>query len=232
MKYRILAIIPARGGSKRIPGKNIKFFFGHPIIKYSIDAASGANIFDEVMVSTEDEMIAAIARKYGAVVPFLRSDSAASDTATTADVIVEVLSEYKKNGKEFDYLCCLYPAAPFVTSEKLIKALQLIINGGHDSVFPVVSYSSPIQRAMRIEDGLIKMITSKNYDKRSQDLAKTYHDCGQFYFVKINSFLKHRKLFTNNSAPLITGELESQDIDNETDWEMAELKYRLLRKLN
>lgn len=232
MKNKTLAIIVARGGSKRIPRKNIKFFFGQPIIKYSIDVALNSDIFDEVMVSTEDEEIAKIAKNFGAQVPFFRSNQTASDSATTAEVISEVLSEYKKLGKEFDYFCCLYPTAPFITVKKLNEAFSILKSNNFDSVFPVVKFGCPIQRALKVEDGLITMIWPENINKRTQDLPPTYHDCGQFYFLETKSFLKQKKLFTKKSAPLFIDEMEVQDIDNENDWKIAELKYKILNKID
>ncbi len=231
MEDKILAIIPARGGSKRIPRKNIKDFFGQPIIKYSIDAALQSGIFDEVMVSTEDQEIADVAKKLGSEVPFFRSAEAANDNATTAEVVSEVLAEYKKMGKEFDCFCCLYPTAPFVTSEKLKIAFKTLKENDIDSVFPIVQFGYKIQRALRVDDGLVKMIWPENINKRSQDLETSYHDAGQFYFMRVKSFLEQKRLFAEKNMPLIMNETETQDIDNERDWQIAELKYKILNKI-
>jgi N-acylneuraminate cytidylyltransferase len=224
-----LAIIPARGGSKRIPRKNIKDFLGQPIIKYSIDAAINSKCFDEVMVSTDDKAIAKIAIKYGAKVPFLRSVKNSGDHATTADVIEEVLLEYQKLDKKYDYVCCLYSTAPFVTAEKIIKAKKVLEQSNIDAVLPVTSFSFPIQRSFKIEaSGMIKMNWPEHMNTRSQDLEPTYHDAGQYYFLKVKSFLVQKKVFANKTLPVITSELEVQDLDNESDWKIAEFKYKAL----
>lgn len=223
-----LCIIPARGGSKRIPRKNIKPFWGKPIIAYSIESALESGLFDEVMVSTDDIEIAEVAKQYGASVPFFRSAETANDFATTADVLVEVINEYKKLGKTFDKACCLYSTAPFVTSKRLSEAYSKIV-GDIDSIFTVVEYSYPIQRSL-VEDGQrIRMKYPEYRTSRSQDLEKTYHDAGQFYFFTVEQFLKDKKLWGDNTTPLVLSELEVQDLDTLTDWKLAEMKYQLIR---
>ena len=222
----ILAIIPARGGSKRIPRKNIKEFCGRPILEYSIQAALGANIFSEVMVSTDDAEIAEIAKKAGAKVPFLRGEEASSDFATTADVLLEVLAMYEKEGKYFDEVCCIYPTAPFVTAKKLQKGYELLAQG--DSVMPVVKYSYPIQRSIHIKDELVYMNCPQYVNTRSQELEDMYHDCGQFYFLKVDALKKVKALFTDKTVPYVMSDLEVQDIDHLEDWLIAEMKYRLM----
>lgn len=230
---KCLAIIPARGGSKRIPRKNIKPFLGIPIIKYSIEAAIGAACFDEVMVSTDDKQISEICAFAGASVPFLRSAKTADDYSTTADVVIEVLEEYKKLGKVFDFCCCLYPTAPFVTGTKLKSAYDKIIMTGADSVVPIVRFGFPILRSLKILDGLVKMNWPEFLTTRSQDLPHAFHDCGQYYFLRVDSFLKQKKLFTDFTVPLEMPETEVQDIDTEDDWELAEIKYTFfLKKFN
>jgi N-acylneuraminate cytidylyltransferase len=229
MDKKSLAIITARGGSKRIPRKNIKSFLGNPIIKYSIDAAIHSKCFDEVMVSTDDREIAGISERLGARIPFMRSETTSNDFATTADVIEEVLLEYKKTGKVFDYCCCIYPTAPFVSPERLKEGLNILTLKNVDSVLPVVRFSYPIQRALKIENGRLLMIWPENLNKRSQDLMPAYHDAGQFYWLKVESFLKQKKLYAENSAPIEIPESEVQDIDNEEDWKIAEMKYRILK---
>jgi N-acylneuraminate cytidylyltransferase len=226
-----IAIITARGGSKRIPRKNIKNFCGFPIIKYSIEAAINSKCFVDVMVSTDDKEIANIAKQFGATVPFFRSENTSNDYATTADVIEEVLLEYKKLGKNFDYACCIYPTAPFITKSKLKEVYNLIVSKKADSVIPVVKFDYPIQRALKIENMLLKFIWSENLNKRSQDLEPSYHDCGQFYFFKTSSFLESKKLFSENTIPFEMPASEVQDIDNEEDWIIAEMKYKLLNTL-
>ncbi len=225
-----IAIITARGGSKRIPRKNIKSFLGKPMLAYSIEAALGAGIFDEVMVSTEDEEIAEIARQAGAVVPFYRSEKTANDFATTSDVIEEVLEEYAKRGKEFDTFCCIYPTAPFITAERLKEGMELLVAQKADSVMPVVSFSFPPQRCVIISEGKLVPKWPENMPKRSQDLEPYYHDCGQFYCVDTKRFLEEKVILMPNTCPLVLSELEVQDIDNEVDWKLAELKYRLLQE--
>jgi pseudaminic acid cytidylyltransferase len=222
-----IAIITARGGSKRIPRKNIKDFLGKPIIAYSIEASLQSGIFQEVMVSTDDTEIAEVAQKYGAKVPFLRSAKNSDDFATTADVLTEVLENYAQLGQNFQYACCLYPTAPFVTAEKLQKAFQLLTESNADSVVPVATFSYPIWRSLKIENGKLQMNFPENLNKRSQDLPPAYHDVGQFYFFQVAKFLSTKRLFSDFSVPLHISELEMQDIDNETDWKLAELKYQI-----
>lgn len=230
MAKNAVAIITARGGSKRIPRKNIKLFLGRPIIQYSIAAALQSDCFDEVMVSTDDKEIAEISKNLGASIPFYRSEKISDDHATTADVIEEVLAEYKKLGKEFDYFCCIYPTAPFVNKEKLKEAMKILNEKDVDSVFPVVKFSYPIQRGLKIENELVKMIWPENLNARSQDLMPAYHDAGQFYCMGTKKFLEQKKIFAERSFPIITSELEVQDIDNEEDWKVAELKYKILNQ--
>jgi len=223
-----LAIIPARGGSKRIPRKNIKPFLGKPIIAYSIEAAIKSNLFNEVMVSTDDEEIAKIAKQYGAKVPFLRSQDNANDFAVLADVVEEVVSNYSQNNQIFENICCILPTAPFVTSTKIIEAYKTLSNNNFDSVFPVLEFSFPIQRSLKIEDNKVAMVWNEHLNSRSQDLESRYHDSGQFYWIKTQSFLTEKKLLTNDSGAIIISQLEAQDIDTETDWKLAEIKYKLM----
>lgn len=224
-----IAIIPARGGSKRIPRKNIKEFLDKPIIAYSIEVALNSGVFDEVMVSTDDAEIAEIAKKYGAKVPFFRSLELSNDMAMTASVLIEVLNEYKKSGKEFDYACCIYPCAPFVNPKKLKEGFELLKEKNADSAVPVVQFSYPIQRALKIENDKLLMILPENMDVRSQDLMPTYHDVGQYYWFKPERFLIEPALFSKNTVPIITPESEVQDIDTEEDWKVAEMKYQILK---
>jgi len=221
-----LAIIPARGGSKRIPRKNIKMFCGRPIIDYSIKAALQSKCFDEVMVSTEDSEIEAISKSCGASIPFLRSKQNSDDYSQTASVIEEVLLQYRKLGKNFDFFCCIYPTAPFITADKLRKSYEILSGSDADGVIPVVRFSYPIQRALIIENNIAKMMWPENYNKRSNDLSPTYHDCGQFYWMRTKSFLEQKKLFAQKSIPFEIPEIEAQDIDNEEDWRLAEVKYK------
>ena len=225
-----LCIIPARGGSKRIPRKNIKQFMGKPIIAYSIEAALNSGVFDEVMVSTDDEEIAGVARQFGASVPFLRSAETSNDYATTVDVLLEVVNKYKEQGKVFKTICCLYSTAPFVTSERLKEAFSQI-SDSIDACFTIVQYSYPIQRSLRInEDNCVEMRFPEHLKSRTQDLEKVYHDAGQFYFVKTDSLVNEKTVWCKRTAPLILSELEVQDLDTLTDWQLAEMKYQLLKK--
>ncbi|WP_315003261.1 pseudaminic acid cytidylyltransferase [uncultured Selenomonas sp.] len=232
-----VAIIPARGGSKRIPGKNIKDFCGKPIIAYAIAAALDSGLFEEVMVSTDSHEIAEIAKAYGASVPFMRSSSASDDYATTADVLHEVLRTYAGQGKHFDFMCCLYPTAPFVTAEKLHAAHTTFMESGADMLEPVVAFSYPPQRSFSIEEGLLTYNYPEYVRTRSQDLPTWYHDAGQFYFYKVDAFF--RSVESSNKqggydlrcVPFVMNEMEVQDIDTIMDWQLAEAKYRLFQDM-
>lgn len=226
-----LCIIPARGGSKRIPRKNIKDFLGKPIIAYSIEAAISSGLFNEVMVSTDDEEIAEVALKYGAKIPFMRSEKTADDFATTMDVINEVVNNYAGLGKKFNHVCCIYATAPFVSDEHLRKSYDLFTKKNFDALFPVMPFSFPIQRALKIKDDASSFIKSEHINTRSQDLEPTYHDAGQFYWMNYNLASSGQSLMTEKTGAYIINELEGQDIDNETDWKLAELKYELLQSI-
>lgn len=219
----MIAIITARGGSKRIPKKNIKEFLGQPIIVYSIKAALEANIFDEVMVSTDSEEIAEIAKKAGASVPFIRSKANSNDFATTRDVLEEVIGKYADMRRYYDNMCCIYPTAPFITAEKLKSAYEILRRSEIESVIPVVRYSFPPQRAFVLKDNNLVYQYPEYRNTRSQDLEPIYHDAGQFYFYKLQNY---KFCASNTFAPFIVPETEVQDIDNESDWEIAELKYK------
>lgn len=229
-KGKKLAIITARGGSKRIPKKNIRPFLGKPIIAYSIEAALESKLFDEVMVSTDSEEIAEIAKKYGANVPFMRSEQTASDFATTADVLLEVISEYKKRGQEYEYMACLYPTAPFVTGEKLQEAFRVFKKSDAVELKPVVPFSYPPQRGFVIRNDYLEMQWKEHLNTRSQELEKIYHDCGQFYFYRVAMYIERKGQIPDGIIPFVIDELEVQDIDNETDWQLAELKYQFLKE--
>ncbi|MBD5509458.1 MAG: pseudaminic acid cytidylyltransferase [Lachnospiraceae bacterium] len=225
-----IAIITARGGSKRIPGKNVKEFMGKPMLTYAIEAALEAGIFREVMVSTDDEGIARIAREAGAVVPFMRSEATSGDFATTDDVLMEVLETYEKRGELFDYMACIYPTAPFVTAGKLQEAMSLLIEKDASGVMPVVRFSFPPQRGMAIREGKLAYCYPENAMKRSQDLEPMYHDSGQFYCYHVTRYRACRGDLPDGYLPIIVPETEVQDIDNPSDWELAEIKYRMMRK--
>ena len=226
MNNRKLAIITARGGSKRIPKKNIKEFCGKPILCYSIEAARDAGVFDEIMVSTDDMEIAQIACKAGASVPFFRSAETAGDYASTDDVIMEVLTAYQKLGQTFDSFCCIYPTAPFLSGSRLKDAMVLLKEA--DSVMPVVPFSYPPQRGLIIKkEGFLALQFPEYAATRSQDLPKIYHDCGQFYACRTDSFLQAKTTDVEKLLPLVLTELEVQDIDTLEDWTLAEMKYKL-----
>jgi pseudaminic acid cytidylyltransferase len=228
---RKIAIIPARGGSKRIPFKNIKLFNGFPIIKYSIDVALKSKLFDDVIVSTDDEKIKDIAISYGASVPFIRSDDTSNDTATLADVILEVINEFDKINVHFDIFCVILPTSPFINEELIRKAMKIFESNDCNSVIPIVKYSYPIQRALEIRNGLVSMISPENYRTRSQDLSSSYHDSGMFYVVRCIDFLKERRFLMKNTIPIIVPEHLAHDIDTEEDWRIAELKFQLINQL-
>ena len=230
MPNKTLCIIPARGGSKRITRKNIKDFCGKPIIAYSIETAISSGLFDEVMVSTDDIEIAEIAKQYGAKVPFMRSKKASDDHATTADVLLEVLEKYEiEFSKNFKHLCCMYACAPLIQQEAFQRAHQKIISEDLDTVFPITEYSTPIKRALRIDkDKRASFIFKENEQVRSQDLETTYFDVGQFYWLNTARFIKNKKIASANTKCIILPSIQTQDIDNEQDWKMAELKYQLL----
>ena len=227
---KILAIIPARGGSKRIPKKNIKEFCGRPVIAWPIGAALRSRCFDEVMVSTDSEEIAAVAREYGAGVPFMRSAKAADDYATTADVLLEVLDEYERRGCRFDAVACIYATAPFIREYRLREACRLLESGMCESAFTCVEYSYPVQRGLRVcSDGMVCMRFPEYSSARSQDLEPTYHDAGQFYVCTVESLRRDRSLWGQETRPIVLPELEVQDLDTETDWKLAEMKYEIMK---
>jgi N-acylneuraminate cytidylyltransferase len=225
-----IAIITARGGSKRIPRKNIKPFLGKPIIAYTIEAAQKSNCFTEIMVSTDDEEIANIARNYGANVPFMRSELTSGDLSSTADVLLEVLLEYKARGLDFDNACCLYPASPFINGDIIITGLRKMIEMGASSLIPVATFPSSIWRAFEINNERLGRIWPENEMKRSQDLSNTYFDVGQFYWLNVVDFVEQKKLLTTNTTPLLLRWNEIQDIDTLDDWAEAEYKYQFLSK--
>ncbi len=223
----MLCIITARGGSKRIPRKNIKDFLGKPIIAYAINAALESKLFSEVMVSTDDDEIAAVAQKYGAKVPFMRSAKTSDDFATTDDVLREVLGVYRAQGREFESFACIYPTAVLLSAERLIGAYELFCKKNASLLVPVVKFAFPPQRAFVLKDGYLSYKEPLNAPKRSQDLEALYHDAGAFYFYKTADFLASK---TEGRVAMILSEIEVQDIDNIDDWRMAELKYKVLNE--
>jgi N-acylneuraminate cytidylyltransferase len=231
MKVKNLCIIPARGGSKRIPRKNIKEFKGAPIISYSIKAAIDSNLFEEIMVSTDDEEIAKIAISFGASIPFYRTEENANDYSTTADVLLEVIRHYQELGKEFDNICCIYPTAPFVTSNRLVEGFKKLLNGA-DSVLPLVSFDYPIWRSFKLnENNYVEYNWIEFINSRSQDLPQAYHDAGQWYWVKIPMLVESGNLIFETTKGLHLSPFEAHDIDALHDWKLAELKYDYLQSL-
>ena len=222
---RNICIIPARGGSKRIPRKNIKEFLGKPIIAYSIELAINSGLFDEIMVSTDDDEIAEIAKKHGAKIPFLRSEKNANDFATTMDVLSEVIFKYKSIGIEFDAVCCIYPTAVLSMVEHLNEGFNLLEN--NIVVLPVTQYSFPPMRSMKVSNnGYAEFRFPENKNIRSQDLEHWYHDAGQWYWFKSN-FFEESELELKQKV-IILPNTQVQDIDNDDDWKLAELKYKLI----
>ena len=220
-----ICIIPARGGSKRIPRKNVKEFLGKPIIAYSIEAALKSGLFDEVMVSTDDTEIAEIAKQYGASVPFMRSAETANDFATTKDVLDEVLAGYQKLGKLFDAMCCIYATAPLISAQDVKDAYERLTQSDFTCIYPVVQFSYPIWRCLDVaEDGSMKRHWPEFENSRSQDLPKEYHDTGTCYWYK----LKDNAIQPGKIGAIIVPEERVQDIDTETDWLLAELKFKML----
>lgn len=227
-----IAIIPARGGSKRIPRKNIKEFCGKPVISYSIEAAIKSDLFDEIMVSTDDEEIAEIAKEYGAKVPWLRSKESSGDFSTLADVLKEEISKLSANGCEYDVVCCILPTAPFITQNNLIEANEHMENGNFDSVYPISEFSYPIQRALSLKNGLVYMTNPSFYSIRSQDIEPQYFDSGQFYFFRMITFIEKGEILTDNSSAIIVPSIRVQDIDTMDDWKLAEFKFKYLEQIS
>ncbi|MDB4434762.1 pseudaminic acid cytidylyltransferase [Akkermansiaceae bacterium] len=225
---RLVCIIPARGGSKRIPRKNVKPFLGRPIIEYSIQAALESNLFDEVIVSTDCPEIAEIGRECGATTPFIRPSDTASDFATTAEVLVHALDYYSQNGVSWDCMCCLYPTAPFCDSEVLRKGFELLSEGEAPAVLPVAEFAYPILRSLRINGiGDLEMNWPEYELTRSQDLVDAYHDAGQFYWIRVSAFRDNPRLMPPETKPLILSRLQVMDIDTPEDWLLAEKLFRL-----
>ncbi len=223
-----LAIIPARGGSKRIPHKNVKPFLGKPIITYSIETAIASGLFDEVMVSTDDEEIARIAKESGASVPFFRSPETSNDFATLADVIKEVVFRYKELGVEFDCVCCILATSPLIRVDTIVEAYNKLIHSDFISVYPIVPFSYPIMRSLVLNaDGSVAMKWPEYATTRSQDIPPAYHDSGTFYWHKTALWMEGLR----KPCGIVLDEMSVQDIDTETDWKMAELKYNVLFKI-
>lgn len=226
----IVAIIPARGGSKRISNKNIKLFSGQPIISYSIRVAQETELFDRVIVSTDSLEIAAIAREYGAEVPFLRPDELANDFAGTDEVICHAIDWLAKEGRQPEFICCIYATAPFIQGSYLKQGYEKLVSSGATSVFSITTYPYPIYRSLKItEKGNIEMIWPEYINFRSQDLPEAYHDAGQFYWVNAGKFMQGKALFANDSLPVILPRYLVQDIDTIEDWDTAERLFAVMK---
>ncbi|MEJ1224833.1 pseudaminic acid cytidylyltransferase [Pseudomonas sp. CCNWLW56] len=224
-----LAVIPARGGSKRIPRKNIKMFCGKPMIAWSIKAALDSGCFDKVIVSTDDEEIAGIARTYGADTPFMRPAELSDDYTGTIPVMQHAIKQLQAEGGDVHQVCCLYATAPFVTAEDLRKGLAILEQTRSQYAFSVTSYAFPIQRAVRLtESGRVEMFNAEYFNTRSQDLEESYHDAGQFYWGLANAWLTGKMIFTPESTAVLLPRYRVQDIDTPEDWIRAEWMYKAL----
>lgn len=227
---KALAVIPARGGSNRLPGKNIRDFAGKPMLAWSVEAALESGLFETVMVSTDSEVIAEAARAAGASVPFLRSAKTSDDHAIILDVMAEVVERYEADGQRFDRLCCILATAPLLRASTLKVAADLMDAKGFDTVFPVVAFAHPIQRALRRDEhGRTAMLQPEHYTSRSQDLEPAYHDAGQFYWMTREVCMNRQPTFAGRAGSFVIDEMEAQDIDTPTDWRLAELKLQLMR---
>ena len=225
-----LAVIPARGGSKRIPRKNIKLFHGRPMIAWSIDAAKCSDCFDEIVVSTDDEEIARVAEECGASVPFRRPAELANDHAATQPVVAHAIDWFIEQGQLPGAVCCIYPTAPFVTAEDIIRGLETLETSGGDYAFAVTSYAFPIQRAIRInEAGRVEMFDPAFFGVRSQDLEPAFHDAGQFYWGRSSAWRTGKPLFSPDAVPVRMPRHRVQDIDTPEDWARAEWLFAAMR---
>ena len=228
-----LAIIPARGGSKRIPRKNIKPFGGQPIIAWAIRAAIESQCFGRIIVSTDDSEIADVAKIHGAEVPFIRPPELSDDHTGTIPVIAHAIEWQNKHGKAVSEACCIYATAPFVQASDLRRGIQILKCTGADYAFSVTSYAFPIQRAIRITaEQRVEMFHPKHFNTRSQDLEEAWHDAGQFYWGKASAWLRLQPLFTPNSAPVVISRDRVQDIDTLEDWKEAEQKFLIVANSN
>ena len=231
MNFNNIAIIPARGGSKRIPKKNIKNFLGKPIIAYSIEMAISCKLFNKVIVSTDDQEIKDVAIKYGAKVPFIRPKEIADDFTGTHEVIGHAVKWLEDNGKKMDYVCCIYPTAPLIEKEDLIKGYEIIKTGKWNSVIAATNFSYPIFRSFEnLTDGGLKMIFPEYYNSRSQDLPEVYHDAGLFYWAKPEIWKKKPERFSEKNSIVKIPNYRVQDIDTIDDWKKAEIAFEIINR--
>jgi len=226
----VVAVIPARGGSKRIPNKNIKLFCGKPMIAYSIEATKNTGIFDRIIISTDSKEIASIAKEFGAEVPFIRPVKLADDFIGTDAVILHALKWLMEDGEKIDYICCIYATAPFVKAEYIIKGYNILCDKHAASCFSVTTYSFPIFRSLKISNqGRLEMFWPEHRGARSQDLPEAYHDAGQFYWADAKKYLKEKQFYSKNAVPVVLPRYLVQDIDTLEDWETAEKMYSVLQ---
>ncbi len=226
MKEKCIAIIPARGGSKRIPRKNIKLFHGKPLIAYSIEAALKSELFDKVIVTTDDEEIASIAKKYGADVPFIRPKELSDDFTNTKDVIDHALKYFQERGERYEYECTIYATAPLLQPKYLMEGFVALKNSDAINAFSATTMPFPIQRTFKLDkNGRCEMFWPQNYQTRSQDLEEAYQDAGQFYWTKLDK-TSNEIMFSKDSIPIILPRHLVQDIDTLEDWERAEFMYK------
>lgn len=224
-----IAVIPARGGSKRIPKKNIRQFCGKPIIAYSIEAAQQTGLFEHIIVSTDSEEIADTAKHYGAEVPFMRPNELADDYTHVTPVITHALNWLQRHGFNTEYFCCIFATAPFIKSDYIATGYKLIKKKGVSSAFSVTTFSYPVFRALKItNDGSIEMVWPEYQESRSQDLQEAYHDAGQFYWGNTKRFLTEKTFFTSDAIPILLPRLMVQDIDTPEDWDIAEKLFTAL----
>ena len=227
-----IAVIPARGGSKRIPRKNIKLFCGKPMIAWSIAAARASGLFDHIVVSTDDAEIAEVAKVHGAEVPFMRPAALSDDHTGTSPVVAHAIEWYREHGHMPDPVCCIYATAPFVTAADLQRGLQTLTDTGSDFAFSVTSYAFPIQRAIRLtNEGRVEMLQPEHFNTRSQDLEEAFHDAGQFYWGRAEAWLTGKAIFSTNAAPVMLPRHRVQDIDTPEDWVRAEWMFKALQEI-
>ncbi|WP_454913474.1 pseudaminic acid cytidylyltransferase [Stutzerimonas chloritidismutans] len=226
-----LAVIPARGGSKRIPRKNIKLFCGKPMIAWSIEAALQSGCFDQVVVSTDDAEIAEVARQHGADVPFTRPAELSDDYTGTVPVIRHAIEWFTQQGRTVEQVCCLYATAPFVTAQDLNRGMQVLQGDDCDYAFSVTSYAFPIQRAIRINgQGRVEMFNPEHFNTRSQDLEEAFHDAGQFYWGRADAWLQGKQIFSPDALPVLLPRHRVQDIDTPEDWARAEWLFKAMTR--
>lgn len=227
-----LCVIPARGGSKRIPRKNVKEFNGKPMIAYSIEAAIKSGCFDQVIVSTDDQEIADVSKQYGAEVPFIRPESLSNDYAGTLPVIKHAIECLDRKGVEHSEVCCLYATAPFVTAEHLLNAYKQLQDSQADYCFSVTSFPYPIQRAIKLSEfNRVEMFYPEYYNSRSQDLEEAFHDAGQFYWGASEAFKEQRPVFSECASPYLLPRHLVQDIDTHEDFVRAEIMHKILQSV-